>query len=483
MCRGAAVGRLFPMLLLVGTSLYAANVPLGDEKSAGTITDSGPKFAVQLLTGALPPNSRPPAGTRSVVMTKANGKKYRCHLPSTDANAESADAAAQPPPPRVASFLGPLKGTCFYRLEGWWTYEFCFNKSIRQFHQEKVKGTLPEKTVVTQDYTLGAWWSADAQKEPATQPATPSASAAVGTDELREDAKTRKKYWSQTYGNGTTCEINGRPRQTEVRLQCSPGEPSFLASVEEVATCSYLVHFSTNLLCRHPGFMADESKDVTQNVQCEPLGPDGEPLPAPPKKAAAERRAAAAIARAAADGAADAERAGAAGAATRAAGARSAAGAEGGGGKGGAAAASGALFDVGECMLHSAYNYRGVVVARDPECTMSEGWMRANGVDALKRGRKQPFYQVLPDTRDRPGAPVNYVAHEHLIPDTPPEPLKHPLISELFARFDAPSGRFVPTPELRARYPLPAGKQEVPVEVTAEDAAAQHPPSDIEDID
>ena len=137
------------------------------------------------------------------------------------------------------------------------------------------------------------------------------------------------------------------------------------------------------------------------------------------------------------------------------------------------------LFDVGECALHLAYNYRGVVVGRDAECLQNEAWIRSNGIDALKRGRKQPFYYVLADTRDRPGAPVNYVAHEHLIGDTPPEPLKHPLLDEYFSGFDSPSGRFVPTAALRSRYPLPPGKHDV----VRTDAALPEATSDIEDID
>ena len=31
-------------------------------------------------------------------------------------------------------------------------------------------------------------------------------------------------------------------------------------------------------------------------------------------------------------------------------------------------------------------------------------------VDTLQHGRNQPFYHVLPDTRDRPGAQLTYVA-------------------------------------------------------------------------
>jgi len=79
--------------------------------------------------------------------------------------------------------------------------------------------------------------------------------------------------------------------------------------------------------------------------------------------------------------------------------------------------------------------------------------MRANGVDGLKKGRAQPFYHVLADTRDRPGAPVMYVAHENVMVDTPPEPLRHPLLSEFFAGFDAQQGFYLPNDALRERYP------------------------------
>ena len=81
--------------------------------------------------------------------------------------------------------------------------------------------------------------------------------------------------------------------------------------------------------------------------------------------------------------------------------------------------------------------------------------MRANAIDTLKHGRNQPFYHVLADTRDRPGAPVNYVAQELLDLDTPPEPLQHPLLEQYFASFDQPRGRFVPSSALREVYGEP----------------------------
>ena len=112
------------------------------------------------------------------------------------------------------------------------------------------------------------------------------------------------------------------------------------------------------------------------------------------------------------------------------------------------------------------------------ECLQNEAWIRSNGIDALKPAQTAVLLCTR-RTRDRPGAPVNYVAHEHLIGDTPPEPLKHPLLDEYFSGFDSPSGRFVPTAVLRSRYPLPPGKRDV----VRTDAALPEATSDIEDID
>mgnify|MGYP002837004117 CR=1 FL=1 len=44
------------------------------------------------------------------------------------------------------------------------------------------------------------------------------------------------------------------------------------------------------------------------------------------------------------------------------------------------------LHDIGACLLHRKFKYRGVIVDHDAECTQTEAWIRANGVDALKRG-------------------------------------------------------------------------------------------------
>ena len=449
--KGTIIGHLLAVLARDSPASVSPQI-------ATEVIGGGQRYDVKLLSGPFPVLAqRPRAGSTSIIVAKKDGKKYHCNLPSST-NATVAADAVQAPTPRVASFLRPLKGTCFYRLEGWWTYEFCFMKSLRQFHQEKHKSpTGAETTQVTQEYFLGRWSQRGAANGDSdghgddgggsARGMTTSYGNAASADELGVDAKNRKSYWSQWYADGTMCDLPGykKPRETEVRLQCSLGEPSFLASVEEVSTCKYVVHFSTNLLCKHPGFVADETRGVAQLVRCEALAVHGGPLP---RKARAPKNAAHAQGT---DEPLELD------AGSRVAGIPSR-GATPTANPARKAEAPTSLFDIGECMVHLKYNYRGVIVGLDDECKQSESWMRTNGVGKLSRGWKQPFYHVLPDTRDRPGAPVYYVAHENVLADSPPEPPIHPLVRDFFDSFDTAKGCFVPTLELRKRYSLVAGR-------------------------
>jgi len=411
-----------------------------------TSSADGPKYSVQLMTGALP--SKTTEGRSSVVMTKKGGKRYRCYLP-LDPNATSKDPAGSVAPaaiPSVASFLESLKGSCFYRMEGWWTYEYCFMKSVRQFHQEKTKkNDKEESTAITQDYSLGTYWlpppaaasAADGEAGGASKDGAGGSELGEFRGEVREDAKSKSKYWAQMHGNGTHCDLTQKPRESEVRFVCA-SEPSHLAAIEEVSTCSYAVTFRSDLLCSHPELGREKKEDSVESVQCEPLDSAGAPLP-PPRPAPGAKATASTAA---------AERSAAAMAAAEAA-------------AGGNAVEpptppsdeplpTARAYDLGQCMLHRKYNYRGVIIGYDSSCKQSEEWMRSMHVDSLTHGRNQPFYHVLPDTRDRPGAQVTYVAQENVLVDTPSEALFHPLIDEMFTRFDAESGRFEPSDSLLA---------------------------------
>ena len=112
-----------------------------------------------------------------------------------------------------------------------------------------------------------------------------------------------------------------------------------------------------------------------------------------------------------------------------------------------------ATFSIGQALRHRKYQYRGVIVGFDLECTQSEEWMQMMNVEGLTRGRMQPFYNVLVDERDRPGAQMSYVAEENIVPDSPvSERLQHPAAAELLLSLDKETGTYTVRDELAAQY-------------------------------
>lgn len=82
---------------------------------------------------------------------------------------------------------------------GWWKYEFCYGKSVNQFHEEK-----GEKRMII---NLGKWnldshieWI---QKDLSRKP---------------KPGKTPKQVWHY-YSSGDFCELTQRPRTVEVKLK------------------------------------------------------------------------------------------------------------------------------------------------------------------------------------------------------------------------------------------------------------------------
>lgn len=94
-------------------------------------------------------------------MWSPTGERVVCTLPDAEAaenagdDAKSATAGVSgsdssgKKTPSLESLLEPLDGVCIFRLTGWWTYELCFGRHLRQFHEDA------EKKVVTVSYFLG----------------------------------------------------------------------------------------------------------------------------------------------------------------------------------------------------------------------------------------------------------------------------------------------------------------------------------------
>ncbi|XP_003563310.2 protein OS-9 homolog [Brachypodium distachyon] len=206
---------------------------------------------------------RPEIGQESEAMTNHEGKHYTCFLPvqetktmksiipqnATNVIIES-DRRVKPKEPD--ELLEILKDQCFYRHDGWWSYEFCYHGKIRQVHVEGEK--------VIQEYVLGEYDpdATDAYHENHT-------SESSDEDNHLKDISTR--YHVHLYTNGTLCDLTDIPRFTEVRFVCS--EPTVLiSSLKEISSCKYVLTVQSPMLCKNPLFQQEKR---TLSIHCNEL--------------------------------------------------------------------------------------------------------------------------------------------------------------------------------------------------------------------
>ncbi|XP_068853712.1 protein OS-9 isoform X1 [Aphelocoma coerulescens] len=177
-------------------------------------------------------------------------QRYECRLPP---------AAVGPPPgpprdPRlyngsgVAELLRPM-GTapCLLKTKDWWTYEFCYGRHIQQYHLEEseIKGDI----LVLGYYQSAFDWDDEAAK-------------ASKQHQLR-------RYHSQSYVNGSRCDLTGRAREAEVRFLCEEGAGDYIARVDEPQSCSYVLTVHTTRICHHP-FLRPSPGLAPQPIRCQP---------------------------------------------------------------------------------------------------------------------------------------------------------------------------------------------------------------------
>ncbi|CAH1449141.1 unnamed protein product [Lactuca virosa] len=190
-----------------------------------------PKYDIEFHSEDSP--FHPDDDQESVVMPKKNGEKFT-----------------------PDELLEALKDRCFLRQEGWWSYEFCYQKKLRQIHVEEER--------VVQEFVLGEY---DAEATAAYNRNLSDISTLK--DPRSKDASQR--YHAHQYTNGTTCDLTNEPRATEVRFVCS--EPrAMISSITELSTCKYALTIHSPMLCKHQLFQ--EERPVWYTINCNPLPKD-----------------------------------------------------------------------------------------------------------------------------------------------------------------------------------------------------------------
>ena len=100
-----------------------------------------------------------------------------------------------------------------------------------------------------------------------------------------------------------------------------------------------------------------------------------------------------------------------------------------------------AKFSIGNVVKHKHFDFRGVIYDVDFEFNNSEEWYQSIPKDVRPR-KKQPFYHLLAENNEI--TYEAYVSEQNLILDDSDEPVKHPLINEIFSGKKG-SGYFKPS--------------------------------------
>ena len=88
-----------------------------------------------------------------------------------------------------------------------------------------------------------------------------------------------------------------------------------------------------------------------------------------------------------------------------------------------------AKFEIGQIVKHRYFDFRGVIFDVDPEFDNTEEWYQS--IPAQVRPKKdQPFYHLLAESNDV--TYEAYVSEQNLLIDNSKQPVRHPLINEIF---------------------------------------------------
>ena len=88
-----------------------------------------------------------------------------------------------------------------------------------------------------------------------------------------------------------------------------------------------------------------------------------------------------------------------------------------------------AKFSIDDIVKHKHFDFRGVIYDVDFEFNNSEEWYQSIPKDVRPK-KDQPFYHLLAENNEI--TYEAYVSEQNLTSDDSNEPIKHPLIEEIF---------------------------------------------------
>ncbi|PNY27424.1 Protein OS-9 [Tolypocladium capitatum] len=156
--------------------------------------------------------------------------------------------------------LTELEESCLYFMSGWWSYSFCNNREIVQFHAVAAvaNGQPPRRDPRSPEYVLGRKPSTPATAERHARQDSNAPAPVPAELQVKGD----QRYLVQRLDGGTVCDLTGRDRTIEVQYHCVPGMKSDrIGWIKEVTICAYVMVVNTARLCNDVAFLPpDETK-------------------------------------------------------------------------------------------------------------------------------------------------------------------------------------------------------------------------------
>lgn len=114
--------------------------------------------------------------------------------------------------------LSELEGDCLYFVSGWWSYSYCHNREVRQFHQKTPQGGAaipwpPMEDPGTPSYVLG---QVSPEKRARSEKQRVKGSSKGEGTELQATGELR--FLVQKLGGGTTCDLTRKERKIEIQV-------------------------------------------------------------------------------------------------------------------------------------------------------------------------------------------------------------------------------------------------------------------------
>jgi hypothetical protein len=270
-------------------SRLAYEAPLSSDK---VNTPSASSDATELTGSDLSPRSQHGEGGSSeptplpdtYERMVLNSRAYLCSIPTVaeeeprnrttderskkDEEKELARAAH-----RGSELLKDMEGHCMYFVSGWWSYSFCHNNQVKQFHSLPPGKGVPAYPPVEDDrvppFILGQHRPSKnkhEQKQLGGRQETEKTSGQSTGGEISVKTSGDVRYMVQNLAGGTTCDLTGKPRKVEVQFHCHPQSSDRIGWIKEIATCSYLMVIYTPRLCSDVAFLPPKETQAHQIV-------------------------------------------------------------------------------------------------------------------------------------------------------------------------------------------------------------------------